>query len=135
MPTIRIEALDIYDFNATHDKYNDGTQRRIFSKVNAIKSVRTLTGWGLKESKEAVDAAMVNPNNSAIEFELSTVCSLRSIITAKNHLNQTGFIVTEQECVIDLLRRAAKLALTEHNDNLSSSILDIIISLKEDGGC
>lgn len=98
-----------------------------FNKVSAIKALRQLSGVGLKEAKDAVEAVMtgeiVDLGTTAPRGEYADYDSLRNL-TAQGFefLNGKGKI----PFVIEAIKESAKLAADEEDEELAMLLLDVI---------
>lgn len=104
-----------------------------FNKVAAIKAIRQLSGIGLKEAKEAVEAAMLGDlidlsNNRPLSTPTSS-------IEAHQILSEQGFELIQGtpkvEFIISALKESAKLAADEEDEELAILLLDVIRQHKE----
>lgn len=104
-----------------------------FNKVAVIKAVRRLSGIGLKEAKDAVEAAMlgdlinlsyskqINPSTPSVE--------------AHQILSEQGFELidgtTKTEFIIAAVKESVKLATDIEEEELAILLLDVIRQHKE----
>lgn len=94
-----------------------------WNKVGAIKAVRSLTSYGLKEAKDAVEAAV----GGIFEFEVSTNLSEQEVSRSLNDLRASGMTVTgasdeKRKLIIGTLRELAIFATTNGEYGLASRI-------------
>lgn len=69
--------------------FNPANERR---KVTAIKALRGLTGWGLKESKEFIDnVEIIGPNSLVIPDNIINPSVLSE---CTNNINNSGYTMT-----------------------------------------
>ena len=103
-----------------------------FNKVSAIKALRQLSGVGLKDAKDAVEAAMtgqvVDLSTTAPVGEYADHDSLRNLTSQGfEFLNGKGKI----PFVIEAIKESAKLAADEEDEELAMLLLGVIAQHKE----
>lgn len=93
-----------------------------YQKVQAIKAIRTITGLGLKEAKDAIEGAEVHPTKidvgTASAFEISTFT---------DELNVIGFIVTKDTSEIEKVRLIVVESLQSKNYELSIDLIEVLM--------
>ena len=71
-------------------KWNGTPDRRV---IEAIKEVRYLTGMGLKEAKDVVDAALVRDSTFPLSFEMQQSDNADKLERSIHNIEQAGFTV------------------------------------------
>ena len=104
-----------------------------FNKVTTIKAVRQLSGVGLKEAKDAVEAAMVGDIVDLGDFASSD--ALAAGVESLRNLTAQGFEIVNGRgkipFVIEAIKESAKLAADEEDEELAMLLLDVIKQHKE----
>ncbi len=98
----------------------------ILNKVSAIKAIRTLTGLGLKDAKDA--AEMVgNPQT----YVLNTGITERDLEDQLRILRNEGFEVGPPVYkLLEELRKLGSQALLQGEDDLANEILQLVLAEK-----
>lgn len=109
-------------------------------KVRAIKAIRTLTGLGLKESKDIIDAENSCVLHVAISDGPSSwgsdeiLSDHRRYIDAVDELHATGIYVSEVTSVscdlLDQVRALAANAVMEKQDDLAIALIEVLARFK-----
>lgn len=104
-----------------------------FQKIPAIKALRQLSGIGLKEAKDAVEAAMLG---ELVDLsDMMPAESLTSSNEAHRILGEQGFEFvrgsTKTEFIIASIKECAKLATDEEDEELAILLLEVIRQHKE----
>ncbi len=104
-----------------------------FNKVTTIKAVRQLSGVGLKEAKDAVEAAMLGDIIDLGSFAPTE--ALAAGVESLRNLTAQGFEIINGRgkipFVIEAIKESAKLAADEEDEELAMLLLDVIKQHKE----
>lgn len=92
-----------------------------YQKVQAIKAIRTITGLGLKEAKDAIEGAEVHPTK--IDVGLA---SAFEISTFTDELNMIGFAVTKDTTSINKLVSIAVESVESQNYDLAIDLIQVL---------
>jgi len=93
------------------------------NKVTIIKAIRMLTGMGLKESKDIVDAGG--------KAELTVTNMINSEVEeAYRALRSQYVVVSTADKILTELRALATQALAMHEDELANEILQLVLAEK-----
>lgn len=102
-----------------------GADHKNFDKVPCIKAFRQITGLGLKEAKDAVEAA-----ESGGVFVLPGKTAPANCDAEIGILNASGLMITgnatKVEFILRSLRANAKMAIDSGENNLAILILDAL---------
>ncbi len=97
----------------------------MINKVSAIKAIRTLTGMGLKEAKDASE--MVHRQT----YKLNTGLTERDVDEQLRILRAEGFEVGPPiYLLIEELRKLGSQALLQGEDELANEILQLVLAEK-----
>ena len=104
-----------------------------FDKIVSIKAVRQLTGLGLKESKDAVEAVilggMVDLDSSDPAVAAAVSNESHYILLAQGLELIQG--TTKVDFIIIAIKESAKLAADEEEEELAVLLLDVVCRHKE----
>lgn len=104
-----------------------------FQKVVSIKALRLLTGIGLKEAKDAIEAAMIGELVSIQDGYPRD--SEMTNYEAHTNLKKNGLELvqgtTKIEFIIEAVKEIAKMAADEEEEQLAILLLDILRQHKE----
>jgi hypothetical protein len=109
-------------------------------KVRAIKAIRILSGLGLKEAKDIVDAEnsctlQVVTSDGPVSWDNSEIVSAeRRYTDAVSDLYAAGIYVTEvmstRNVLLDEVRQLASDALMEKQDDLAIALIEVLARFK-----
>lgn len=97
-------------------------------KVNAIKGLRSLTGFGLKQAKEAievfyhVDGSYYQPTADHLDVEARQDGNEQMIVEGLQYLRDAGCEITEPRAIEDHLIAAAREALSERDTDVDLAV-------------
>lgn len=92
-----------------------------YQKVQAIKAIRTITGLGLKEAKDAIEGAEVHPT----KIDVGTASAFEISVFTKE-LDEVGFIVTKDATSINKLVSIAVESVESQNYDLAIDIIQVL---------
>ena len=105
----------------------------IYNKIKAIKVIRSITGWGLKESKDFVDS-LANEHRTMFNENLAIKDAFRD--TIYRDLQEGGFVFKIHEDggevsfsfnLDEEVRTLAKKAIDAENFNLAIKLLKTLM--------
>lgn len=94
-----------------------------FNKVGCIKAVRLLTGLGLKEAKDLVEAAMVSPQTFTVSprtIDVDRKAALRDLEKWGASLSTTA--TSNRKLVLEAMREMAMFAMTVNEFELAERL-------------
>lgn len=112
-------------------RFNIVCPASIANKIEVIKAIRTLTGLGLKEAKDATECI----GNRVFDIQLSNFSSAndpqRAIEEQFRILRNNGVEVGEPVWeIIESLRKLGSDALLQGEDDLANEILQLVLAEK-----
>lgn len=104
------------------------------NKVAAIKAIRTITGSGLKEAKDAMDAA-ISGQTVNLEYYSSALGPGDNSYESYEILEHEGFEIinrnTKIEFILEATRKSAKMAVDEGENELGTLLLEVLTKHEE----
>lgn len=101
-----------------------------YNKVAVIKAMRSLTGMGLKQAKDAVELAA-----AGTPFQFDTSIFLADSIGEVEVIDENGFTVTEVNAnvsiVLTSVRQSAVFAANQGDNELSRLLLNVLIDFEQ----
>lgn len=97
-----------------------------FNKVQVIKAIRTLTGMGLKEAKDASEV-IGQPQTFDLAFGITDAFVEEQCRLLRNEKVEIGGPV---ERLLDDLRKLGSQALLQGEDELANEILQLVLAEK-----
>lgn len=107
------------------------TPNSIYNKVVVIKALRSLTGLGLKEAKDAIEAMVDNAGRPHL-IEVTTTLSMNELLRCDEikTLADGGFtptnITTKRAVILGAIRSAAKMAINEKEHELAIALTNVL---------
>jgi hypothetical protein len=101
------------------------------NKISAIKAIRTLTGLGLKESKDASERSNTRQSFPVVSHLSPAVCNeqIRLLQVEGFQIGPAVFAIIEE------LRKLGSEALLQGEDDLANDILQLVLAEKLRHGC